>query len=84
MAFSIKHELRNGECTELPGRRASVKGGLGARRIRRHYGERHCHVSLECPNGIVSLTDLLIPQGHLRLTDTRGSLGSPPREKDTI
>ena len=41
MTFSFEHELRNGECTALPGRRASVKGGLGARRIGQHHGKRH-------------------------------------------
>ena len=61
-----------------------MKGGVGARRIRRHHGERRCHVSLECHRGTVLLTDLLVPQGHLRLTDSRSSLGLPPREKDII
>ena len=84
MTFLIKHELRNGECTALPAGRASVKGGLGARRIRRHHGERRCHVSLQCLKGTVLLTDLLVPQGHLHLTDNRSSLGLPPREKDII
>ena len=82
--FSIKHELRNGECTALPGRRASVKGGLGARRIRRHHGERRCHVSLECLRSTAPLTDLLVLQGHLCPTGSSSSLGSPPREKDNI
>ena len=60
MTFSFEHELRNGECTALPRRRASVKGGLGARRIREHHGNRHCHVSLECLKGTVPLIDLIV------------------------
>ena len=63
--FLIKHELRNGECTALPGGRASVKGEPLARRIGRHHGKRHCHVSLECLKLTVPLTDLLVLQGHL-------------------
>ena len=55
MTFSFEHELRNGECTALPGRRASVKGGLGARRIGQHHGKRHCHVSLECKGSMSGL-----------------------------
>ena len=82
--FSIKHELRNGECTALPGRRASVKGGLGARRIRRHHSERHYRISLECLKLTVPLTDLLVLQGHLCPIGSSSSLGSPPREKDII
>ena len=46
--FFFQHELRNGEWTALPGGRANVEGGLGARRVRRHYGEHNCHASLEC------------------------------------
>ena len=61
--FLIKHELRNGECTALPGGRASVKGEPLARRIGRHHGKRHCHVSLECLRGTAPLTDLLVLQG---------------------
>ena len=82
--FSFKHESRNGECTALPGGRASVKGGLGARRIGRHHGERNCHVSLECLRSTAPLTDLLVLQGHLCPTGNSSSLGSPPREKDNI
>ena len=65
MTLSFEHELCNGECTALPGRRASVKGGLGARRIGQHHGKRHCHVSLECLRGTVPLIDVVVLQGHL-------------------
>ena len=67
MTFSIKHELRNGECTALPGRRTSVKGGLEARRIRRHHGERRCHVSLEQRGGRPCV--LSMSWGHARGQD---------------
>ena len=81
MTFSFKHESHNGEWTALHGHRASVKGGLGARRIRRHHGERNCHVSLECLRGTAPLTDLLVPQGHLCPIGSSSSLGSPPESR---
>ena len=80
MTFSFKHESRNGEWTALPGRRASVEGELGARRIGQHHGKRHCHVSLECLRGTVPLIDLIVLQGHLCPIGSSSSLGSPPRE----
>ena len=79
MTFSFKHESRNGEWTALPGRRASVEGELGERRIRRHHGERNFHVSLECLRGTAPLIDLLVPQGHLCPIGSSSSLGSPPQ-----
>ena len=61
---------------------ASLKAGLEAQRIGRHHGKRRYHLSLACLRNTVPLTDLLVPQGHLRLTDSSSSLGSTPREKD--
>ena len=62
-----------------------MEGGLGARSIRRHHGARRCHVSLECLRGTVLLTDLLVPQGHLHLTNSRSSLGLlPTAERRTV
>ena len=60
---------------------ASLKGEPFARRIGRHHGKRHCHLSLECLRGTVLLTDLLVPQGHLRPTDSKSSLGLPPERR---
>ena len=77
--FFFQHKLRNGELIALPVGRANV-GGLGARHIRRHHGERNCHVSLEWLRGTAPLTDLLVPQGHLCPIGSSSSLGSPPRE----
>ena len=37
----------------------------------------------KCLRGYVLQTDLLVPQDHLRLTDSRGSLGSPPERRTT-